>query len=103
MHRICIVGCLLVSLCLLATGCSGPANDHLAAEDIDELVVEMLPKLDDPDPRARLVAIRFLAGQGDKAKETLPRLKELAKDKDPAVREAATAAVKKLEAGPASP
>lgn len=94
---------LLGAMAVLTTGCGGPADDQLAAEDIDDLVTAMIPNLSDPDPRARVVAIRFLAGQGDKATEALPKLKELTKDKDPAVREAATHALKKLESTAAQP
>jgi HEAT repeat protein len=88
---------LALLLCCSGGACSHSEAPQVSAEELDDLTVDMMGRLKDPDPRARVVAAQFLAGRGDKAKEALPQLRELTKDKNTQVSAAAKTAVERLE------
>ncbi len=97
MLRLVLVGCLTAVLCFSSLACRRSDAPVVSPEAIEKLRVEMLVKLKDPDPRARILAARFLGGQGEKGKEAIPQLRELTTDKDPEVRAVAKVALERLE------
>jgi HEAT repeat protein len=104
MLRHLIYGSLISSaFCLTAVSCSGPEPQTVVAEQVDDLIATMKTKLNDPDPRTRAFAATFLGGHGEKAKDAIPQLRELTKDKAREVREAATTALGRLEAAAPPP
>ncbi len=84
-------------LCCSTVACTDSDTPQVSAEELDELTVDMIGRLKDPDPRARVVAAQFLAGRGEQAREAIPQLKELTKDKNSQVSAAAKAALERLE------
>ena len=102
MIRQLLVGCLVCYLSLSGLACSPSDSDTVSVEEIDELLVDLKLKLNDPDPRARALAARILGGHREKAQDVIPKLRELTKDKAREVREAASAALARLE-GTAKP
>lgn len=94
-HR--LIARAVLGIGLLLAGCAREAPQKLTDEQTDELIVSMIEKLEEPDPRGKIVAAMFLSGQGEKAQDAIPKLQELSKDKNPAVRDAAAAALAKLE------
>ncbi|MDB5335505.1 MAG: non-SMC mitotic condensation complex subunit 1 [Planctomycetaceae bacterium] len=97
MLRLVLVGCLMGVLCCSTMACRRSDAPVVSPEVIEKLTADMLVKLKDPDPRARILAARFLGGQGEKAKEAIPQLQELTKDKNPEVRAVAKVALERLE------
>lgn len=91
-HRLLLV-CLSIGLCW---GCGSSVKKELSPAESDALIEKMIENLDAPEARGRILAIKFLSGQGPKAEPALPRIKELADDKDPAVRNAAKEALEQL-------
>ncbi len=77
--------------------CSEPAQQEVSTEEIDALISDMKLKLKDPDPRTRAFAAKILGGHGEKAKDAIPELRELTKDKSADVRAAAKTALGLLE------
>jgi len=97
MLRSFLVGSLALVLCCSAGACRRSEAPQVSAEELDDLTVDMIGRLKDPDARARVLAAQFLAGRGEKAKDALPQLRELTKDKNPQVSAAAKTAVERLE------
>lgn len=91
------------ALCLSGVSCSRPEPQTVLAEQVDDLIDTMKAKLNDPDPRTRAFAATFLGGHGDKAKDVIPQLRELTRDKSREVREAATTALGRMEAAESPP
>jgi HEAT repeat protein len=73
------------------------ANNWLKRSGTCALLAELGAALDSPEPRRRERAASALGSIGPGASEALPRLKELRNDPDPAVREAADAALQLVE------
>lgn len=97
MLRSLLIGSVALVLSCSAGACSHSAAPPVSAEELDDLTTDMIGRLKDPDPRARVVAAQFLAGRGEKAKEALPQLRDLTKDKNSQVSAAAKIAVERLE------
>ncbi|NLE37734.1 MAG: HEAT repeat domain-containing protein [Pirellulaceae bacterium] len=60
-------------------------------------VVQLTELLDDPSTRIRLAAVQSLANLGDHSEPALPRIRELLRAESPTLREAAAAAIEKIE------
>lgn len=97
MLRLALVGCLMFVVCCSTLACRRSDAPLVSPEAIEKLTSDMLVKLKDPDPRARILAARFLGGQGEKGKEAIPQLRELTNDKNPEVRAVAKVALERLE------
>jgi len=97
MLRALLICSLALGLCCSAGACRHSEAPQISAEELDDLTIDMIGRLKDPDARARVVAAQFLAGRGEKAKDALPQLRELTRDKNPQVSAAARVAVERLE------